>query len=136
MFMRSTGLGRTLLTGKVSNIFATTVVPSTLEEPQEGVTEPVRMMMMMEIVNPVHWTVRAFLDPSDLRKIVKVIVTNPLLILKGIKFFFSKDPDYGELAKVEASAPKADAGKAPKGPASVPGPGAIPKGPGAIPSRA
>jgi len=133
MFMRSTGLGRTLLTGKVSNIFATTVVPSTLEEPPEGVTEPMRMIMMMEIVNPVHWTVRAFLDPSDLRKIVKIIVTNPALILKGIKFFFSKDPDYGELAKAEASAPKAAAAK---GPGSVSGPGAIPKGPGAIPSKA
>ncbi|MCX5805926.1 MAG: hypothetical protein NT010_07650 [Proteobacteria bacterium] len=133
MFMRSTGLGRTLLTGRVSNIFATTIVPSTLEEPQGGVTEPVRMMMM-EIVNPVHWTVRAFLDPSDLRKIVKVVVTNPSLILKGIKFFFSKDPDYGELAKAEASAPKAAPGSVPKGPGGVPS--AAPKGPGAIPSRA
>jgi hypothetical protein len=136
MFMRSTGLGRTLLTGRVSNIFATTVVPSTLEEPQEGATEPVRMMMMMEIVNPVHWTVRAFLDPSDLRKIVKVIVTNPSLILKGIKFFFSKDPDYGETAHAgaPAAAAKPAAGNIPKGPGSIPS--AAPKGPGAIPSRA
>ena len=36
MFMRSTGLGRTLLTAKVANIEATTIVPSTLEQPKEG----------------------------------------------------------------------------------------------------
>ena len=124
MFMRSTGLGRTLLTGKVANIEATTVVPSTLEQPKEGATEPVRMLLLMEIVNPVHWTVRAFIDPSDLRKMVKIVLTNPSLLLKGIKFFFSKDPVYGELVK----APEPGAG-----------PGAIPttapKGPGPIPSR-
>lgn len=138
MFMRSTGLGRTLLTGKVANIEATTVVPSTLEQPKEGATEPVRMLLMMEIVNPVHWTVRAFIDPSDLRKMVKIVLTNPLLMLKGIKFFFSKDPVYGETAKAEApsSAPKSEAGQAPKpgaGPGSIPT--AAPKGPGPIPSR-
>lgn len=132
MFVRSTGLGRTLLTAKVANIFATTIVPSTLEEPKEGTTEPMRMVLMMEVVNPVHWAVRAFIDPSDLRKMVKIILTNPILILKGIKFFFSKDPDYGELAKAEASAPKAAA----KAPGAAPGPGAIPKGPGAISSKA
>lgn len=137
MFMRSTGLGRTLLTGKVANIEATTVVPSTLEPPKEGTAEPMRMLLQMQIVNPVNWTVRAFLDPSDLRKMVKILLTNPAVLLKGIKFFFSKDPDYGELAKAEASAPKAEAGKAQKPGA---GPGPIPTtapkaGPGPIPSR-
>ena len=129
MFMRSTGLGRTLLTAKVANIEATTVVPSTLEEPMEGTTEPTRMLLVMEVVNPVHWTVRAFIDPSDLRKMVKIVLMNPQLLLKGIKFFFSKDPVYGETAKAEApaSAPKPQAG---------PGPiHAAPKGPGPIPSR-
>jgi hypothetical protein len=85
------------------------------------------MLLIMEVVNPVHWTVRAFIDPSDLRKMVKIVLTNPLLLLKGIKFFFSKDPVYGEMVKAEAlaSTPKSEAGKAPK-------PGA---GPGPIPSR-
>jgi hypothetical protein len=138
MFMRSTGLGRTLLTAKVANIEATTVVPSTLEEAKEGAAEPTRMLLVMEVVNPVHWTVRAFIDPSDLRKMVKIVLTNPQLLLKGIKFFFSKDPAYGETAKAEvpASALKPEAGKAPK---SAAGPGPIPsaaaKGPGPIPSR-
>jgi hypothetical protein len=139
MFMRSTGLGRTLLTAKVANIEATTVVPSTLEEAKEGTTEPTRMLLVMQVVDPVHWTVRAFIDPSDLRKMVKIVLTNPGLLLKGIKFFFSKDPVYGETAKAEApaSAPKQEAGKAAK-PAAGPGPipAATPKGPGPIPSRA
>jgi hypothetical protein len=137
MFMRSTGLGRTLLTARVANIEATTVVPSTLEESTGGTIEPTRMLLVMEVVNPVHWTVRAFIDPSDLRKMVKIVLTNPSLLLKGIKFFFSKDPVYGELTKAEApaSAPKPEAGKAQKPQA---GPGPIPaaqKGPGPIPSR-
>ncbi len=138
MFMRSTGLGRTLLTAKVANILATTIVPSTLEEPKEGTTEPMRMILMMEVVDPVHWTVRAFLDPSDLRKMVKIILTNPILILKGIKFFFSKDPVYEKTANAHASAAKQDAGK---GSQTGSGPGDVPKtasktGPGPIPSRA
>jgi hypothetical protein len=85
------------------------------------------MMLVMEVVNPVHWTVRAFMDPSDLRKMVKILLTNPSLLLKGVKFFFSKDPDYGQAAKAgaPASTPKSETGKTPK-------PGT---GPGPIPSR-
>jgi hypothetical protein len=136
MFMRSTGLGRTLLKAKVSDILATRIVPSTLEERADGNTEPMRMVLMMEVIHPVHWIVRGFLDPSDLRKMVKVILTNPILILKGIKFLFSKDPDYGDLATAEAHAPAAKpAAKSGAGPGSIPA--AAPKaGPGAIPSRA
>jgi hypothetical protein len=132
MFMRSTGLGRTLLKAKVSDILATHIVPATLEEPQDGSTEPMRMVLMMEVIHPVHWIVRGFLDPSDLRRMVKVILTNPILILKGIKFLFSKDPDYGEMETKEAHAPAA---KPAAGTAAKPGPGAIP-GPGSIPTRA
>jgi len=102
-----------------------------LEQPKEGTTEPTRMLLIMEVVNPVHWMVRAFIDPSDLRKMVKIVLTNPLLLLKGIKFFFSKDPGYGQGAKTEAPA------STPK-PGAEPGPipTAAPKaGPGPIPSR-
>jgi len=138
MFMRSTGLGRTLLTAKVANIEATTVVPSTLEEAKNGAAEPTRMLLVMQVVDPVNWTVRAFIDPSDLRKMVKVVVTNPGLVLKGIKFFFSKDPVYAKSAKAEVplSAAKPEGAKAAR---PQPGPGPIPsavaKGPGPIPSR-
>ncbi len=126
MFMRSTGLGRTLLHAKVSDILATHIVPATLEEPTDGTTEPMRMILMMEVVHPVHWTVRAFLDPSDLRKMIKIVLTNPVLILKGIKFFFSKDPVYENKPEAHAPAPKAEPGKAVKGPGAIPGPGSIP----------
>ena len=65
MFVRSTGLGRTLLSGRISKIVTTRLVPATLEEPAAGQTEPMRVLMEMEITSPVHWTVRAFLDPPE-----------------------------------------------------------------------
>ena len=154
MFVRSTGLGRTLLTAKVAKIETTEVVPSTLEPPKEGTAEPMRMLMVIQVVSPVNWTVRAFVDPSDLRHMVKVVLTNPMLILKGIKFFFSKDPVYatsaiaGTAAAVAPGpAPATAAQAAPKtGPGPMPpappkaGPGPIPPapartGPGPIPPR-
>ena len=154
MFVRSTGLGRTLLSAKVAKIETTEVVPSTLEPPKEGTVEPMRMLMVIQVVNPVNWTVRAFVDPSDLRHMVKVVLTNPMLILKGIKFFFSKDPVYATPAIPEtaAAAPSGPAaataaqaahktGPGPMPPApSKAGPGLIPpapakQGPGPIPPR-
>ena len=154
MFVRSTGLGRTLLTAKVAKIETTEVVPSTLEPPKEGTVEPMRMLMVIQVVNPVNWTVRAFVDPSDLRHMVKVVLTNPMLILKGIKFFFSKDPVYatpaiagtaaaaapGPAATTAAQAtPKTGPGPMPPAPPKA-GPGPIPPppakhGPGPIPPR-
>jgi len=156
MFIRSTGLGRTLLTARVANIETTGMVPATLEPPKQGAAEPMRMLMVMEVVHPVHWTVRAFVDPADLRRMAKLVLMNPALILRGIKFFFSKSPTYEEAGKIEAattapppaetkpSAGQAAAAKA--GPGPMPpappktGPGPIPpappkQGPGPIPPR-
>ena len=142
MFLRSTGLGRTLLTARVVKIETTTMVPSTLEPPKEGTTEPMRMLMTMEVVNPVHWTVRGFVDPSDLRRMVKEVLTHPGLILKGIVFLFSKDPDYATPAATESAAAPAPgpAGAAKTAPAPKAGPGPIPgsaskTGPSPIPAR-
>ncbi len=145
MFIRSTGLGRTLLTARVAKIETTELVPSTLEPAQQGAREPMRMLMVMQVVHPVNWTVRAFVDPSDLRHMIKVVLTNPALILKGIKFLFSKDPVYGQAG---AEAPATASVPRPAAPASAPaaqpapvraaaGPGPIPerKGPGPIPPR-
>jgi hypothetical protein len=132
MFVRSTGLGRTLLTGRIGKVVTTTIVPSTLEEAANGSKEPMRMLMEMEILHPVHWTVRAFLDPPDLRELIKKIITNPGLIMNGIKFLFMKGPKYdapgahGEAPKAAAPAPAAAA----KG-----GPPSPPKGPPPIPTR-
>lgn len=149
MFVRSTGLGRTLLSAKVAKIETTEVVPSTLEPPKDGTVEPMRMLMVIQVVNPVNWTVRAFVDPSDLRHMVKVVLTNPMLILKGIKFFFSKDPIYATPQVAETAAGTVAPGPAAAtaaqtahktGPATVPkaGPGPMPPapsrtGPGLIP---
>jgi len=156
MFIRSTGLGRTLLTARVANIQTTDMVPSTLEPPKGGAIEPMRILMVMEVVHPVHWTVRGFVDPADLRRMAKLVLKNPALILRGIKFFFSKSPTYEEPGKMEtavpppvtaetkpaagtAAAPKAGPGPIPSAPPRT-GPGPIPTappkhGPGPIPPR-
>ncbi len=135
MFVRSTGLGRTLLRGRIAAIQTTNMVPSTLEPPGEGASEPMRMLMVMEIQHPVHWTVRAFVDPNDLRHMVWMVLSNPGLIMRGIKFLFSKTPVYEPLDQpAEAPAAPGMAKAAPAAP--KPGPGAIPKaGPRPIPGR-
>jgi len=140
MFIRSTGLGRTLLTARVAAIETTGIVPSTLEAPKEGGTEPMRMLMVMEVVHPVHWTVRAFVDPADLRRMAKLVLTNPGLIVRGLKFLFSKSPTYGEPGKAESAAPSAPGPGPATEAAAKSGPGPIPparpkQGPGPIPPR-
>jgi len=135
MFVRSTGLGRTLLSGRIAKIVTTTLVPATLEEAKNGEHEPMRVLMEMEITNPVHWTVRAFLDPPDLRHMVKLIITNPGFIMNGLKFLFKKGPNYGTpKAETHASAAAQVATAAPS--ALKTGPAPIPKaGPPPIPAR-
>ena len=142
MFIRSTGLGRTLLTARVANIETTRVVPSTLEQSKDGAAEPMRMLMIMQVVHPVNWTVRAFVDPSDLRHMVWVVLTHPMLILRGVRFFFSKDPVYATSATPEpVAAPMAgDGARAPAASESKKAAGPIPpppprRGPGPIPPR-
>jgi hypothetical protein len=125
----------------VAKIETTDMVPSTLESPKNGAAEPLRMLMTMEVVNPVHWTVRAFVDPSDLRRMVKEVLTHPGLILKGVLFLFSKDPVYerGSTEQVAAPVP-GPAAVAKSAPSRKNGPGPIPAstpkaGPGPIPMR-
>lgn len=132
MFIRSTGLGRTLLSGRIAKIVTTTLVPSTLEPPPAGAKEPMRLLVEMEITNPVHWTVRAFIDPPDLREMLKVILTNPALILSCLKFLFMKGPNYdapvptGTTVAAAAAPPRVSApakgvsGLAPAGPRAIP----------------
>jgi hypothetical protein len=92
------------------------------------------MLMEMEILHPVHWTVRAFLDPPDLRELVKKIITNPGLMFNGIKFLFMKGPKYDAPAG-HGEAPKAAAPGSGPAASSKAGPPAPPKGPAPIPSR-
>lgn len=88
MFIRSTGLGRTLLTCQVAKIEVTNIVPSTLESPKEGESEPTRLLMTIQTTHPVSWTVRGFVEPQDLWLILKAAL-KPSVIFTAIKFLLS-----------------------------------------------
>jgi hypothetical protein len=138
MFVRSTGLGRTLLRGRIAIVETTELDPATLELPANGAREPMRMLMAMEILHPVHWTVRAFLDPADLRHMVWLIISNPAFILRAIKFLFSKSPTYAPIEAATAPAAGASATASKAGPGPIPtatASQAAPKGPPPVPSR-
>jgi len=90
MFIRSTGLGKTLLKAKVAKVEITDLVPATLEKPKDNENEPERILVVLEIVEPVHWTVRAFVEPKDLREMVSLILKHPSVIWEGLKFLFKK----------------------------------------------
>lgn len=134
MFVRSTGLGRTLLTGRIDRIVTTTVVPSTLEPPADGSKEPRRLLVEVEITNPVHWTVRAFIDPPDLREMIKIILTSPGLMFSCLKFLFMKGPKYDEPAQAGTPVAAAAPLPGPTAPSKV-GSGPAPTGPRPIPVR-
>ncbi len=85
MYIRSTGLGRTLLTCRVAKIEVTRIVPSTLKEPKEGESEPTRLLMTIQTTDPVSWTVRGFVEPEDLRAILKAAL-RPSVIWTALKF--------------------------------------------------
>jgi hypothetical protein len=107
MFIRSTGLGRTLLTCRVAKIEVTKLVPSTLEPPEEGEPkEPPRLLMTIQTTDPVNWTVRGFVEPADLVAILKAAMT-PAVIWTAIKFLLSGGkarksvPDQSKVALAE-----------------------------------
>jgi hypothetical protein len=106
MFIRSTGLGRTLLTCGVAKIEITNIVPSTLEAPEPGHNEPTRMLMTIQTTDPVNWTVRGFVEPDDLRQIIKAAL-KPSVIFTAVKFLLSggssrkKPADQADLAVAE-----------------------------------
>lgn len=86
MYIRSTGLGRTLLTCHVQKIEVTSMVPATLEPPKEGEpAEPPRLLMTIQTTHPVTWTVRGFVEPEDLWLIIKAALT-PAVIFTALKF--------------------------------------------------
>ncbi len=94
MYIRSTGLGKTLLQCKVAKLEYTNIVPETLKDPQNGKKEPKRLLMTMQVISPVTWTVRAFVEPGDLRGIVVYILKNPSIIWHAVRFllFGGKSP--------------------------------------------
>jgi hypothetical protein len=86
MYIRSTGLGKTLLQCKVESVESCTIVPETLESPKEGKEEPTRLLMTMKVIAPVTWTVRAFVEPADLRHIIGFVLKNPRALFDGVRF--------------------------------------------------
>ncbi|MBE0618417.1 MAG: hypothetical protein IH608_10895 [Proteobacteria bacterium] len=108
MFIRSTGLGRTLLTCKVVKIEVTDMVPSTLEPPEEGEPkEPTRLLMTIQTTDPVNWTVRGFVEPQDLWLILKAAMT-PAVIWTALKFLFAggKDKKKGLVEQAKVGVPE------------------------------
>ena len=89
MFIRSTGLGKTLLQCKVAKVEPTAIVPETLEMPKEGEAKEItRLLMTMQVIAPVTWTVRAFIEPADLRAIIGFALKNPGVLFNGARFLF------------------------------------------------
>jgi len=86
MYIRSTGLGKTLLQCKVEKVESCTIVPETLESPKEGEDEPTRLLMTMKVIAPVTWTVRAFVEPADLRHIIGFALRNPRVLFSSLRF--------------------------------------------------
>jgi hypothetical protein len=91
MYIRSTGLGKTLLKAEAANIEAINIIPETLEESEEG-DEPTRLLMTMQTLEPVHWTVRVFVEPPDLRRMLWVALKSPTVLYWSLRFLFSKGP--------------------------------------------
>jgi hypothetical protein len=86
MYIRSTGLGKTLLQCKVDSVESSTIIPATLEVTKEGEEEPTRLLMTMKVIAPVTWTVRAFVEPADLRAIVAFALKNPRVLFSALRF--------------------------------------------------
>ncbi len=123
MFIRSTGLGKTLLQCKVAKVEPSGVIPETLEMPKEGEAKEItRLLMTMQVIAPVTWTVRAFVEPADLRAIFGFALKNPGVLLSGVRFLFfgGKSPSLvvkkkekrGSRAPAPALATEAPAGEA------------------------
>jgi hypothetical protein len=90
MYIRSTGLGKTLLQCKVESVESSVIVPATLEATKAGEEEePTRLLMTMRVIAPVTWTVRAFVEPTDLRAIVAFALKNPGVLFSALRFLIA-----------------------------------------------
>ena len=91
MFIRSTGLGKTLLYAKVKDIECTNIVPATLEPPKDGQGEMERILVTLQITHPVTWTVRAFVEPEDVRHVARLLL-KPRNLFKALRFLILGGP--------------------------------------------
>jgi hypothetical protein len=72
----------------VESVEPSRVVPETLEAAKEGEDEPARLLMTMRVIAPVTWTVRAFVEPADMRHIIGFALKNPGVLFSGMRFVF------------------------------------------------
>lgn len=86
MYIRSTGLGQTLLQCTVAKVEYTDIVPETLKDHENGADEPKRLLITMQVIAPVTWTVRAFVEPADVRRLVVHFLKNPGALLNAARF--------------------------------------------------
>lgn len=86
MYIRSTGLGKTLLQCRIASMEATRIVPATLEPSKDEQPETMRLLMTMQVIAPVTWTVRAFVEPKDLQQMFLFVLKNPKILFKAIRF--------------------------------------------------
>ena len=104
MYIRSTGLGRTLLRARISGFGSTKLIPTTMEKSKNN-TEATRLLLTVETEYPVTWTVSTFMEPEDLRAMIKFAM-RPSTIFTMLKFLFIKGPgkvlgDEEEISKKE-----------------------------------
>ena len=71
MKVRSTGLGKTMMVAAPEQLSPTTINPETLEE---GTAQPVRLLFQVKTIQPVIWTIRVFLESSDIRGMCKLVL--------------------------------------------------------------
>lgn len=115
--MRSTGLGKTLLHCQAVKIENTDIVPETLKEPTDGHKERKRILMTLKTTTPVNWTVHAFVEPADVRRLFWYIFTTPSVIWSTTRFlFFGGDsPSVKVMKKKVAKKKKDELAKSPIG---------------------
>ncbi|MGD0231205.1 MAG: hypothetical protein ABSC19_12750 [Syntrophorhabdales bacterium] len=102
MYIRSTGLGKTLLQCQLAKVEYTDVVPETLKDPENGAREPMRLLMTMQVIAPVTWTVRAFVEPADVRSVALYFLKTPSALFQAARFLLFGGPSPSlTIAKVE-----------------------------------
>ena len=82
MKVRSTGLGKTMMVAAPEQLLPTTINPETLED---GEVQPVRLLFQIKTIEPVVWTIRVFLESSDIRGMCKLLL-NPKVFFGIVGF--------------------------------------------------
>jgi len=76
MKVQSTGLGKTVMVANFKELFNTTFEENKV------------MQMTMEATEPIHWTIKVYMEPADIRKAVGMGLKPGILwrVLKNLIF--------------------------------------------------